>query len=228
MQIMSVGSVKARELVEKHGITTIEQLRARPDLLNEKQLMGLKYHDDFVLRIPRKEMERHEQFIVEAMPNEFKFVIAGSYRRGLASSGDIDVLVTSKAPLPESETLEKFKSVIATLKEKKYLKDDFGFGKEKYLGVSKLPRFKHFRRIDVMYISPDKFAFALLYFTGSQAFNIAMRNKALEMGYSLSEHGLKHTKGSSKGEFVTDILFHDEQDIFKFLNMTYVAPVERR
>lgn len=225
-KIMSIGTVKARELVEKHGITTIEQLREHTDLLNEKQKLGLKYHDHFLKRIPRKEMDRHFEFISKAMPAEFRFEIAGSYRRGLASSGDIDVLVTSIDHRPDEDVKASFQSIITALKTKKYLVDDFGFGAEKYLGVSRLPRFQTYRRIDIMYIPKDKFAFALLYFTGSQGFNIAMRSKALEIGYSLSEHGLKHTKGEHKGDFI-DKSFPEEIDIFKFLNMEFVAPTKR-
>lgn len=221
--VMAIGGVKARELVEKHNITTIEQLREHTDLLNDKQRLGLKYHDDFQKRIPRKEMDRHRDFIAEVMPEGYQFEIAGSYRRGLPTSGDIDVLITSSDPGTAKESFQK----IVKLLKAKYLIDDFGFGNEKYLGIARLPRFHTNRRIDLMYIAPEKFAFALLYFTGSQSFNIAMRNKALEQGYSLSEHGLKYMRGAEKGEFVKSAQFNTEKDIFDFLGMAYVDTKHR-
>lgn len=226
-KIMAVGMVKARELVEKHGIMTVDELRNHEELLNDKQRLGLKYHEDFLKRIPRKEMDRHRDFIATVIPSgRYMFEISGSYRRGLADSGDIDVLVTSDDP-PETAKAT-FQNIIEKLKASKYLIDEFGFGIEKYLGIARLPRFRSNRRIDIMYVPRERFAFALLYFTGSQAFNISMRNKALELGFSLSEHGLKYSKGARKGELYADRSFATEQDIFEFLKMPYVAPTDRK
>lgn len=225
-QVMGIGEVKARELVVNHGVMTIDALKAHADLLNHKQQLGLMHHGDFLKRIPRKEMDRHKIFIDEIIPKDrFMYEIAGSYRRGMASSGDIDVLVTLADGIPDVGGA--FQSMINVLKSKKYLVGDFGFGTEKYLGIARLPRFKTYRRIDIMYIPRDRYAFALFYFTGSQAFNISMRNKALDQGYSLSEHGLKHIRGPNKGIFVTSRVFAIEQDIFDFLNVPYVCPKER-
>ena len=56
--IYGVGPKKAKELVEKNGIKTIEELRTKQDeLLNDKQKIGLKYYEDIQKRIPRKEIE---------------------------------------------------------------------------------------------------------------------------------------------------------------------------
>ena len=216
--VMGIGEVKARSLVETHNITTIEQLRTHTDLLNENQKLGLKYHDDFIKRIPRKEMDRHQEYLEKIIPTGYQFTIAGSYRRELASSGDIDVLITGD---------KEFSELMAILTRDKYLVGHFANGAEKYLGIAKLPRFKTHRRIDILYIPKEKYAFALLYFTGSQQHNIKMRNMALEKGYSLSEHGLKYMNGENKGQFV-DQDFPTEQSIYEFLGMEYVAPKDRK
>ena len=98
MQIMSVGPVKAKALVETHNIMSIEELRKKAsELLNNKQQIGLKYYEDFNLRIPRKEMDKHYAFIekhIKKVNPEIQFEMTGSYRRGLPTSGDIDVLIT--------------------------------------------------------------------------------------------------------------------------------------
>lgn len=72
----------------------------------------------------------------------------------------------------------------------------------------------------------NEFPFALLYFTGSGAFNVAMRNLAIQKGYSLSEYGLKHLQGPHKDTFVNH-LFENEEDIFKFLEIKYIPPHQR-
>ena len=228
-KVMAIGDVKARDLIEKHGIKSFEDLKERGmDLLNDKQKMGVKYYHDFNERIPRKEMDKHFEQLKSTFSKfaNLKFEVVGSYRRGAASSGDIDVLVTSKSDVSDEENSRALDGIVAALKGDKYLIDDFAFGKEKYLGVCKLKRHKSARRIDILYIPKDKFAFALLYFTGSQSFNIRMRNIALEQGLSLSEHGLKYTTGDKKGEFVSGV-FEEEKDVFKHLDMEYVAPVDR-
>ena len=58
------------------------------------------------------------------------------------------------------------------------------------------------RRIDFLYADPKEYAFATLYFTGSKAFNTVMRQRALDLGYTLNEHGLSNMEGGKKGEAV--------------------------
>jgi len=229
IKIMGIGNVKARSLVYDHGITSVVQLKnmisETPSLLNDKQKLGLKYHSDFCKRIPRAEMDKHKELLANTLLDldpSMIFQITGSYRRGALDSGDIDILITH--PKNDKALFPKF---VERLKEKKYLVDDFASGSEKYMGVSKLPRHRTCRRIDIMYIDISQYAFALLYFTGSQDFNIEMRNHCLEQGYSLSEHGLKYMDGSQKGEFVQGN-FKTEKDVFKFLGLEYVEPSDRK
>jgi DNA polymerase beta len=220
--IMAVGAVKARELVEKHKMQTIEELRANPTVLNDKQQLGLKYYEDFLKRIPRHEMDKHHKFLDSVFKTtRYTFEISGSYRRGNANSGDIDVLVTSDDDPVKAR--ESFKEIVETLKARKYLVDEFAYGSEKYLGVCRAPCFRSFRRIDIMYIPKPNYAFALLYFTGSQAFNIKMRSKALELGYTMNEHGMKNKKS---GDVIVG-KFETEKDVFDYLEMTFVGPTSR-
>lgn len=226
-EVMAIGPVKAKELVEKHSITSVEELKEKGlHLLNEKQKLGVKYHDDFSLRIPRKEMLRHESLLkdsVEKISKGLAVELMGSFRRGLSSSGDIDVLVTYDANAIKEDPQELFKSFIHSLKEAKYLHEDFAYGPKKYNGTAKLPRFKHYRRIDLMLTQPAQVPFALLYFTGSQKFNIAMRNVALSKGMTLNEYGLRFL---STNEPVTHT-FETEEDVFQYLGLQYVPPVNR-
>ena len=61
-EVYGIGSKKAEELVKKHKVTTIEELRARQDeLLNDKQKIGLKHYEDILKRIPRKEILQYEK-----------------------------------------------------------------------------------------------------------------------------------------------------------------------
>lgn len=221
-KIYGIGVVKATELYKDHGIKTIEdlQLPENQALLNDKQLLGIKYYDDIEKRIPRKEMDKHRDLIASIMKifPKTKYEIAGSYRRGKPDSGDIDLIISSSEKWTLADIIKEFKA-------KNYLKDDLAIGDKKYMGMCKLPRFKTCRRIDILYTEPERYPFAILYFTGSQNFNVNMRNIALGKGYSLNEYGLKPIGGKKDDQI--DHVFRSEQDIFYFLGMKWVDPIAR-
>jgi DNA polymerase/3'-5' exonuclease PolX len=218
LQIHGIGPAKAKELIDKAGIKHIDELNERQDLLNDVQKKGLKYYKDTTLRIPRAEMEKHEAYImsvIKTFGNGITASLTGSYRRQESSSGDIDCLITHC----DEAT---FKKIINEFVAKKYITDIFAQGNKKVLAVGKLKMRRHYRRIDFMLTQEQEYPFALLYFTGSGPFNVAMRNYALSQGYSLSEYGLKDADGKYvEGDFKT------EQDIFKFLGLKYIAPEQR-
>jgi len=220
--IYGVGEKKAEELVDK-GIKTIAELEKRKDeLLNDKQKIGLKYYYDILQRIPRSEIVDFEKHIATSFPKddpEARYEIVGSYRRGLPNSGDIDVIITSKEP-------KTFKTFIDTLLEKNIILEVLSRGNTKCLVVAKLPWCQYARRVDFLYTSPEEFAFSILYFTGSKGFNTAMRERALNLGYTLNEHGFSKMENRKKGAKL-DKYFPDEKSIFDFLKMDYKLPTER-
>lgn len=225
MSIHGIGPAKAKTLVEQHGIRSIEDLSKKPELLNEKQQMGLKYVNDFQLRIPRKEMDAHCKLLGECIASvdkAFDFQLTGSYRRMAPSSGDIDILITHKDDPDNVEEL--FKSVVDKLKQEGYITDVFAEGGKKCLAVCRLKRHKYYRRIDLLYTNRKEYPFAVLYFTGDAGFNVAMRSYCLTKGLSLSEHGLKDEK---TGKFI-DIGAHTERDIFSYLGLEYIEPKDRK
>jgi len=208
--IYGIGPKKAEELV-KQGFTSISELREKQnEFLNDTQKIGLKYYEQFLERIPRKEIEQYEKIFKKyAEPNSFEIV--GSYRRGQETSGDIDVIVNNNL------------DIVDKLVEHKIILHVLSRGPSKALVVAKLPTSKIARRVDFLFSPPSEFAFAKLYFTGSKTFNTIMRQHALNTGYTLNEHGLK---SKVKGEKI-DHVFKDESDIFSFLNLEYKEPEER-
>tara|TARA_Y100000768_G_scaffold382669_2_gene363448 strand:- start:9988 stop:13023 length:3036 start_codon:yes stop_codon:yes gene_type:complete len=218
--VYGLGEASIKKLIEK-GITDIVGLRAafakNPKLLNKKQAIGLKYYEDVMKRIPRPEIDALNSFIHSnsLIPDGMKYEITGSYRRGVASSGDIDIIVTGE--------LNKFKEMLSRFQDTGIIVERLTDGPVKCLVIGKVPGFDTFRRIDFLYSPPKEFAFALLYFTGSKYFNTAMRGRALALGYSLNEHGLTMVKDGAH----VDGNFHSEKDIFDFLGMKFKSPKER-
>lgn len=212
--VTGIGNANALKYV-KQGIYTLEELQKAHDNgkieLTHHQLIGLKYYDDFNERIPRKEMIRMEKLLLkESIKYCDQLIICGSYRRGLATSGDIDVLITSN-----ESCLQEF---VKHLHKIKFLIDDLTtLGKKKYMGVAKIAKVA--RRIDIRYIEPAAFWAAVIYFTGSKEFNIMIRNEALKQGYSLNEYGLK-----KDGKLIH---LKSENEVFDILGMKYIEPTER-
>jgi NAD-dependent DNA ligase len=227
-EIYGVGPKKAKELVDK-GITTIEQLRERSnEVLNDVQKVGLKYYEDILKRIPRSEIVEYEKIfevdfkkIVDTLGKDevSRMEIVGSYRRGAESSGDIDVIITSKLP-------NVFVKFIDELIKEKIIVEVLSRGPTKCLVIAKIPYSDSARRVDFLYTTPEEYPFSVLYFTGSKIFNTVMRHEALQMGMTMNEHGLYKMEGKKKGPKV-DAVFKDEKDIFDYLNLVYKSPVER-
>ena len=222
--IYGVGYVNAEKIVNS-GIKTIEELREKQDeILNDKQKIGLQYYEDILERIPREEIESYDLAFKEVFDSlnspSSAYEIVGSYRRGASNSGDIDIIITD-----HKNRISVFKQFIDALQERGIILHRLTDGKSKVLVIGKLGE-NPARRIDFLYTPPEEYAFAVLYFTGSKGFNTAMRQRALDIGYSLNEHGLYEMKSGIKGKKL-NLVFEKEHDIFEFLNMEYKNPEDR-
>jgi len=223
-EIFGIGPKKAKELVES-GITTVEQLRENLKLLNDKQKIGLKYYDDILKRIPRNEIVEFSKLFTEIFdkvaPPESNFEIVGSYRRGASNSGDIDIIITN-----QNNNKETFDLLLDALIKDKIVVEVLSRGKTKSLTLVQIKKDAPIRRVDFLYTPPNEYAFALQYFTGSKLFNTVVRQRALDLGYTLNEHGLSYFSKGVKGNLV-DKQFPTEESILNFLGLAYVKPENR-
>ena len=229
--IYGVGPAKITELMTK--IKDFDELKEHPELLNDKQKIGLKYYDDMNIRIPIAEGKQHFKIVHKILNNlytgiEFEFV--GSFRRKNKDLGDIDILIKNRSGLV-------LKDIIKQLEDKSYIIEKLAQGNNKFMGICKLSPELPARRIDILIAEPSYYYFALLYFTGSYNFNIYMRKIALKKGLSLSEYGFKAANAANAGVGVgvannkniidTTDSIHSEEDIFKYLDMAFVEPHKR-
>lgn len=177
IKIYGIGPTRAKELLQY--VNSIEELREKPELLNEKQLIGLDYYEDLNLKIPRDEMKLHEVFIKDKLRKvSLKSVeIVGSYRRGKDFSGDIDVLICCGDVIEE---------VVGELGD--YIIETLAIG-SKFMGICQLKGYP-FRRIDILTTTKESYPFALVYFTGDKNKNLELRRAAKDKGLKLNEKGL--------------------------------------
>lgn len=82
------------------GYRTLEDLKCKAKL-NKQQEIGLKFYNDFMERITREEVERIGSVVTEelkSVPGNCWAQLVGSYRRGKATCGDVDVMVVNPGP----------------------------------------------------------------------------------------------------------------------------------
>ena len=224
--IYGVGPSKAKQLVAL-GIKTIEELKSHEqlkELLNSKQLIGLKYYEDILQKVPRSEINEFKAMFqekIKQIDQDTEFQIVGSFRRGLDFSSDIDIIITNK-----KNDSKIFTTILDSLIKDGTIAEVLSKGKIKCLTLIRNKVDMPMRRVDFLYSPPKEYPFALLYFTGSKIFNTLVRQTANDLGYTLNEHALSHLKDGIKGEPV-EKEFLTEESILNFLGIAYIKPENR-
>lgn len=222
-KVYGIGPKNAQALIND-GIDTIEKIRAHPERLTAAQKIGAEFFYDIEQKIPREEIDTYKKMFddvfAKSTTHGAKFEIVGSYRRGKIESGDIDIIITHK-----QNNKDTFVVFLDALIKEKIITHILSRGQTKSLTLAKISG-KPSRRVDFMYAPPDEYAFAILYFTGSKAFNTMQRQRAIDLGYTLNEHGMHEMCDGNKGPKVPGN-FQTEEDIFRFLCMEYKDPRER-
>lgn len=126
---------------------------------------------------------------------------AGSLRRMKDTVRDIDILLTSNKP-------EKIMDVFTSLPE---VKDVLAKGPTKSSIIT-----RDGIQVDVRVVEDSSYGAALMYFTGSKAHNIKLRQIAIKKGLKLSEYGI--FKKSKK------IAGKTEKEMYETLGLPYIVP----
>jgi DNA polymerase (family 10) len=142
---------------------------------------------------------------------------AGSLRRGRETAGDLDLLVTGPA-------CESDKAAAAVEYTAAYpgIRDMIAKGENKvsfYLGNS--------LQVDVRLLPAGSYGAALQYFTGSKMHNVVLRQRALKMGYTLSEWALARLVDGPSGVAGSIVAAETEESIYAALGMDWI-PSEMR
>ena len=161
----------------------------------------------------------------------------GSFHRGAAHSGDIDMLISRPgASLAQLRTVV-FDDLVPALSKAGFLKvalatshapDASG---SKWHGASCLPGSKVWRRMDLLLVPEAEMGAALIYFTGNDIFNRSMRLLARKKGMRLNQKGLyKDVKRGRRGEKLNEGTLVEgrcERRIFEVLGVPWREPGER-
>jgi DNA polymerase (family 10) len=142
-------------------------------------------------------------------PGVEKVTPAGSLRRGKETVGDLDILVTGPACCDAAEREPLIEHIIKL----PGLMEIIARGENK---VSF--RLRGGMQVDVRFLAAESFGAALQYFTGSKSHNVAIRQRALKMGYTLSEYDLARLDDGKSVAAAT------EEGIYAQLKLDYIPP----
>ncbi len=221
VRIPGIGAKTAIKLRNELGVNTLDDLKTALEAQTVRTIPGLgaKTEEKIAHSIERLGMTGKDRRVpigeamaeakriaqqLEAHPSVDRVQICGSLRRLRETVADIDVLVASADPGAVNEhatTLAAVRELLAA-----------GDTKTSFLTASGI-------QVDVRVVPPESFGAAILYFTGSKAHNIALRQLALQREWTLNEYHL--------GTDDEDIAGESEVGIYRALGLEWVPPPMR-
>ena len=227
LEVPSLGGKKIKALHEQLGVDSIEaltkvcedgevaKLKGFGEKTQEKILSGIKNREAYAARHLWWDARRVVDQILpglRALPEVERAEAAGSFRRGMETVGDLDFIVASSNPAPIMDWFTSMDGIVEITAH----------------GDTKSSiRLEGGMQADLRVVPAEQFYFALHHFTGSKDHNVRMRQKALSMGLSLSEWGLRPEEEKDASRKVGEIKADSEEDVFKALGLAFVPPALR-
>lgn len=221
MAIPGLGPKKALLLHRELGIDSVEALLAAIDAGGLRGLKGFgaKTEENIRKGIARLHeaggrvlvsvaLDTAESMLamLSQLPGVLRSAYAGSLRRMAETIGDVDLLVASEAPLPIMDAFVAHADVRQVLAH--------GDTKSSVVVGSGL-------QIDLRVVPLEVWGAALLYFTGSKAHNIRIREMAVKAGLKLSEYGLFDAATGDRIAAAT------EEEVYARLGLPWIPPLLR-
>lgn len=223
LRIPGLGPKKAAALYNTLGISTLDQLKAACEAHKVRDLKGFgakteetilagmslaKTAGDRMLWATADEFAQAIRAHLESCKSIQQLEVAGSYRRGRETVGDLDVLVVSS----------KVDEVMDRLGEFPELESVVGRGPTKMT-----IRLVDGPQVDLRVVPAKSFGAALVYFTGSKQHNIVLRGMAKDRGLKINEYGVFRVRGEKE----TFVAGRTEEEVYETLELPWIPPTLR-
>ena len=221
LRIPGLGPKKAILVYEQLGVTNLAELATAAEANKLRDIKGLGAKtEESLLRGIRNYTAQEERIMVDQALQAADRIIAtlsetctfdeiayaGSLRRMRETIGDIDILVAAS----EAEPIMDAFASMARVREVK------AKGATKTTIVT-----RQGLQVDLRVVPYEAWGAALVYFTGSKAHNIKVREIAVKKGLKLSEYGLFHAKDGSI------IAARTEEEVYEALGLPWIPPTMR-
>lgn len=223
LKVPGIGPKTVQLLEDELGITDLEGLveglhdgsvatlpgmgeRSVANLLDAIDKLGLTSKD---ARVPIVDALPTAERLVAALaglPGVEQAAYAGSLRRFRETIGDLDLLVAATEAAPVTAAFLQLSDVDREL----------GSGGTKTSVIT-----RDQLQVDLRVVPPESFGAALLYFTGSKAHNIRLRQRAIQRGWTLNEY---HLAEQDSGKVIAS---QTEEEIYQAIGLPWIAPEQR-
>jgi DNA polymerase (family 10) len=217
LRLQGVGPRTVRQLHAELGVSTLDDLEAalRDGRIRRIRGMGARKQEAMLKALD--EHRRHAGRYLMADTAEAAaalvawlsgqepgadFVPVGSLRRGCETCGDLDVLAIGASPA----VMDRFTG---------YPLVDRALGRGETKSSVLL---RGGQQADLRLVPAESRGAALQYFTGSKAHNIALRDRAIGLGFKLNEYGLFCVDGGQR------VAGETEEDIYAALGLAWIPP----
>lgn len=220
LRIPGLGPKKAAAIYNELGIATLEELKAACEAGQIRQLKGFAAKTEQAIldgmaiaeaagkRIYWAEADDIAQAMREHLngcKSIDKLELAGSYRRGRETVGDLDILAVSD---DVNEVMDRFgefpdaADVLVRGDTKMSIRLGTGF------------------QVDLRIVPAESFGAALQYFTGSKSHNVELRGLAKQRGLKINEYGVFRVGGDEE----TYVAGAEEADVYATLDLPLIPP----
>ena len=216
LRIPGLGAKKAAVLHKELGIKTLDELRTacQEDKVRhlkgfgaktqEAILQGMAIAEQGTVRMLWADADQFAKALLAHMkdtPGVRQMEIAGSYRRGKETIGDLDLLVVADDVNVAMDRFGGFVDIGAVVAR----------------GDTKMSiRLRTGLQIDLRVVPAESFGAALQYFTGSKDHNVVLRGMAKDRGLKINEYGVY------RGE--TYIAGRTEEEVYGVLELPCFPP----
>jgi DNA polymerase (family 10) len=215
-RLPSVGPRTVGRLWKELGITSIEGLAEEdPARISALKGFGKKSAEKMVQSAETYNATERRMLLddaaalgdeilsfVRAHPATERAEVGGSLRRMKETIGDIDIVAASTDPA----------SLADDFAEAPFAEEVLAHGPKKVFVLS------GGTEVDLRIVDPEAYGTLLHHFTGGQAHNISLRERAVKMGINISEYGLAEIGTGDYKPVAT------EEDLYSRLDLAYIPP----
>lgn len=201
LKVDDIGKLK--KYAQQHKLSTLPHLKEKTE---QNILQGIRLLEKSSERMLLGEAVPVVESVINYLKNKKsveKIDVAGSTRRMKETIRDIDILVASKRPQETMDTfvhMPKVDRVLAHGETKSSILTEEGI------------------QMDMRVVKPESYGAALVYFTGSKAHNIHLRELAIKKGLKINEYGVFKKKTNRK------IAGRTEEEIYASVGLKLIAP----
>ena len=219
MRLPGLGPKTAARIWHELGVTTVEELKraAEQEQLRTLAGLGAKTEERVLKALAEQKQEPSDRrllgdglgallavvSVLREHPAAVKVSEAGSARRRKETFRDLDIIATATDPEALIDYFTKLKWVIEVVAK--------GPTKATVLSNEGL-------RFDLRVVPPESYGNLLQHFTGSKDHNLALRERAVKEGLSVSEYSITVVE---TGEELT---FADEAEVYERLGYQFIPP----